>query len=47
MVLKDRVVTKRMSLTAALRDAKPDVNATAEANRARRMARADVAAVSS
>jgi hypothetical protein len=47
MVLKDRVVTKRMSLTAAIRDAKPDVNAAAEANRARRMARADVAAVSS
>ena len=47
MVLKDRVVAKRMSLTAALRDVKPDVNATAEANRARRLARADIAAVSS
>lgn len=47
MVLKDRVVTKRMSLVAALRDVKPDVNATAEANRARNMARADIAALSS
>ncbi|HYN08686.1 MAG TPA: hypothetical protein VES67_14990 [Vicinamibacterales bacterium] len=46
MVLKDRVVAKRMSLAAALRDVKPDVNAAAEANRARTMARADVAAVS-
>lgn len=45
MVLKDRVVAKRMSLAAALRDVKPDVNAAAEANRARTMARA-VAAVS-
>jgi hypothetical protein len=46
MVLKDRVVAKRMSLTAALRDAKPDLDAAAEATRALNMARADIAAVS-
>ncbi len=47
MVLKDRVVAKRMSLTAALRDVKPDLNAAAEATRARNMARADIAALAS
>lgn len=45
MVLKDRVVTKGMSLAAALRDVKPDIDASAEANRAREMARADVTAI--
>jgi hypothetical protein len=47
VVLKDRVVTKRMSLVAALRELKPDLDATAEANRARSMARSDIAALSS
>ena len=46
VVLKDRIVTKRMSLVAALRELKPDVDAEAEATRARNMARSDIAALS-
>ena len=44
MVLKHRVVEERKSLAAAIRELKPDVDAVKEANRARTMARADVAA---
>jgi len=34
VVLKDRVVAQRLSLTAAIREVKPEVNAKAEADRA-------------
>jgi hypothetical protein len=44
MVLKHRVLEERKSLAAAIRELKPDVDAVKEANRARIMARADVAA---
>ena len=45
MLLKDRVVGQRKSLAAALRELKPEVNAVKEANRARVMARADIASL--
>lgn len=45
MVLKHRVLEEGKSLAAAIRELKPDVNAAQEANRARIMARADVAAI--
>lgn len=45
MVLKQRVIEGRMSLASAIRELKPDVNAASEANRARIMARADIAAI--
>jgi hypothetical protein len=45
MVLKQRVVEGRMPLATAIRELKPDVNAAREANRARIMARADIAAI--
>jgi hypothetical protein len=45
MLLKDRVVSQRKSLAAALRELKPEVNAVKEANRARVMARADIASL--
>lgn len=45
MVLKQLVIEGRMSLATAIRDLKPDVNAAREANRARIMARADIAAI--
>ena len=44
MVLKHRVLEERKSLAAAIRELRPDVDAVKEANRARLMARADVAA---
>jgi len=44
MVLKHRVLEERMSLAAAIRELRPDADAVKEANRARIMARADVAA---
>ena len=44
MVLKQRVLEERMSLAAAIRELRPDADAVKEANRARIMARADVAA---
>lgn len=45
MVLKHRVLEEGKSLASAIRELKPDVNAAQEANRARIMARADVAAI--
>jgi hypothetical protein len=45
MVLKQRVIEGRMSLATAIRELKPDANAAGEANRARIMARADIAAI--
>ena len=44
MVLKHRVVEERKSLASAIRELRPDADAVTEANRARVMARADVAA---
>ena len=44
MVLKHRVLEERKSLAAAIRELRPDADAVKEANRARLMARADVAA---
>lgn len=44
-VLKHRVLEERKSLEAAIRELKPDVDAAAEASRARKMARADIAAL--
>ena len=44
MLLKHRVLEERKSLAAAIRELRPDVDAVKEANRARIMARADVAA---
>jgi hypothetical protein len=44
MVLKHRVLEERKSLATAIRELKPDVDAVKEANRARILARADVAA---
>ncbi|HXT68368.1 MAG TPA: hypothetical protein VN700_01325 [Vicinamibacterales bacterium] len=45
MVLKQRVLEEKMTLAAAIREIKPDVNAALEANRARIQARADIAAI--
>jgi len=44
MVLKHRVLEERKSLAAAIRELRPDADAVKEANRARIMAKADVAA---
>ena len=46
MVLKHRVLEQHKSLTAAIHELKPEVDAQAEVNRARAMARSDVAAIS-
>jgi hypothetical protein len=45
MVLKHRVVTERKPLATAIRELKPDVDATAQAKRAQAEARADMAAL--
>jgi len=44
MVLKHRVLEEQMSLAASIRELKPGADAVQEANRARIMARANVAA---
>ena len=44
-VLKHRVLVERKSLAEAIREMKPGVDAAREANRARIMARADLAAI--
>ena len=46
-LLKHRVVEERKSLEAAIRELKGDVDAAAEASRARKMARAVIAALAS
>lgn len=43
MLLKHRVLTEGKSLTAAIRESKPDVDAAIEANRARAEAKSDIA----
>ena len=43
VVLKHRVLEQRMTLAAAIRESKPDLDATREANRAAADARADLA----
>jgi hypothetical protein len=43
MVLKHRVVIEGKTLAAAIRESKPDLDATSEATRARSEARADLA----
>jgi hypothetical protein len=45
MVLKHRVLNEGQSLTAAIRTSKPDVNAAAEARRAREQAKSDLASL--
>jgi hypothetical protein len=45
MVLKDRVVTQKKSLVAAIRELKPDANALREAEVARAAAKEDIAAI--
>jgi hypothetical protein len=45
MVLKDRVVTQRKSLVAAIRELKPEANALREAELARAAAREDVSGI--
>jgi hypothetical protein len=45
VVLKHRVLTEGKSLTAAIRESKPDVNAAAEVRRARAAAREDVSSI--
>jgi hypothetical protein len=45
MVLKHRVVTEQRSLEDALRDIKPEIDARAEAQRAREAAKSDMTAV--
>jgi hypothetical protein len=45
VVLKHRVLTEGKSLTAAIRESKPDLNAAAEVRRARAAAREDVSAI--
>lgn len=45
VVLKHRVLEEGKSLTAAIRESKPDVNAAAEARRARAAAREDLSAI--
>jgi hypothetical protein len=47
MVLKHRVVEEGKSLEAALRESKPDIDASAEVSRAREQARADLASIDS
>jgi len=43
VVLKDRVITKGQTLASAIRESKPELDATLEANRALAAARADLA----
>ena len=45
MVLKDRVLTQKKSLVAAIRELKPDANALREAEIARAAAKEDIAAI--
>jgi hypothetical protein len=45
MVLKHHVVTEKQSLEAALHDIKPEIDAKAEAQRAREAAKLDMTAV--
>jgi hypothetical protein len=45
MVLKHRVVVEGHTLTDAIRDTKPEVDATAEAARAEAAAKSDIAAI--
>jgi hypothetical protein len=45
VVLKHRVLEQRKSLTAAIRESKPDLNAAAEVRRARAAARDDISAI--
>ena len=45
MLLKHRVLNEGKTLAAAIRESKPDLNASAEANRAREEARSDIAAL--
>ena len=45
VVLKHRVLEEGKSLTAAIRESKPDLNAAAEARRARASAREDISAI--
>jgi hypothetical protein len=47
MVLKHRVLEEGKSLTAAIRESKPDVNAAAEVRRARAAARQDLSKLTS
>ena len=47
MVLKHRVLEEGKSLTAAIRESKPDVNAAAEVRRARAAAREDLSKLTS
>lgn len=47
MVLKHRVVEEGKSVEAAIKESKPDADASAEASRARQQAREDLAAVES
>jgi hypothetical protein len=47
MLLKHRVVEEGKSLEAALRESKPDIDASAEVSKAREQARADLASVDS
>src|SRR5687767_15916031 len=46
ILLKHRVLTERQSLEDAIRASKPDLDAKAEANRARAAARSDIASLS-
>jgi hypothetical protein len=45
MVLKHRTVIERKNLEEAIRELKPDVNAAAEARKAREQAKADMSAL--
>jgi hypothetical protein len=45
ILLKHRVLTERQSLAAAIRASKPDLDAEAEVERARRAAKSDLAAL--
>lgn len=47
VVLKQRVLTERMSLSRAIRESRPDLDETAEVTRARAEARADLARIAS
>ena len=47
MLLKHRVLEERMPLDAAIRASKPDIDASAEATKARTEAKADVKALQS
>jgi len=45
VLLKHRVLTEHKTLTAAIRELKPDINAPIEANRAQAEAKSDIAAL--